>query len=290
MADSSSDFSQSLDDSAAVELTGKIMVATIIVLFLVVVFVLFLHLYAKLRTEQRDDPASINSPFGTRLRRRRRFIFVPGHQQEPAAGLDPSVIRSLPVLIFHPQDFKDELECAVCLCEIAEGEKARLLPKCNHGFHVDCIDMWLITHSTCPLCRNLIASDPSSLLEEETTETNNQHQQPSASEDFSSTAELLLNYPTNVLFWGNETQVSSGALCSEVGPSSQRGPRAELVVDIPRLMTDNLSSSSPSSVQPKSPMTPRIRSLKRLLSRDKRSVPSSPTSTIDIEQPAPRQQ
>ena len=131
-----------LDDSAAVEITGKIMVVAIIVLFAVVVFVLCLHLYAKWFWWSIEE-ANTTSPRSRR--RRRRFVFAPG--QDPAVanlrrGLDPLVLRSLPVLEFNPKDFKDGLECAVCLSELEEGERARLLPKCNHGFHVDCIDMW----------------------------------------------------------------------------------------------------------------------------------------------------
>ncbi|CAO2831044.1 unnamed protein product [Amaranthus hypochondriacus] len=45
-------------------------------------------------------------------------------------------------------------ECVICLCEFKEGERVRLLPKCNHGFHVKCIDVWLSSHSSCPTCRH----------------------------------------------------------------------------------------------------------------------------------------
>lgn len=44
--------------------------------------------------------------------------------------------------------------CAVCLCEFQEGEELRTLPACRHSFHVLCIDVWLYSHSSCPICRS----------------------------------------------------------------------------------------------------------------------------------------
>ncbi|KAM3219258.1 RING-H2 finger protein ATL32 [Capsicum annuum] len=50
----------------------------------------------------------------------------------------------------------DSVECAVCLCEIEEGEAVRELI-CNHSFHKVCLDRWLgFGRMTCPLCRNKI--------------------------------------------------------------------------------------------------------------------------------------
>ncbi|XP_028118732.1 RING-H2 finger protein ATL57-like [Camellia sinensis] len=43
--------------------------------------------------------------------------------------------------------------CTICLSEFLEGESVRVLPKCLHPFHVPCIDMWLYSHSNCPICR-----------------------------------------------------------------------------------------------------------------------------------------
>ena len=43
--------------------------------------------------------------------------------------------------------------CAVCLCDFEEGEEVCTLPECTHSFHVPCIDMWLSSHTTCPICR-----------------------------------------------------------------------------------------------------------------------------------------
>ncbi|XP_062221210.1 probable E3 ubiquitin-protein ligase ATL45 [Phragmites australis] len=43
--------------------------------------------------------------------------------------------------------------CAVCLEDVQRGETVRRLPACEHLFHKECVDMWLHSHTTCPLCR-----------------------------------------------------------------------------------------------------------------------------------------
>jgi hypothetical protein len=45
-------------------------------------------------------------------------------------------------------------QCAVCLEGMKDGEAARRLPVCSHAFHAGCIDMWLDSHATCPVCRS----------------------------------------------------------------------------------------------------------------------------------------
>ncbi|XP_027337205.1 RING-H2 finger protein ATL60-like [Abrus precatorius] len=304
--------SDSLGESGTVAITGKIMVVAIIFFFMVVVFVFVLHLYAKWfwwSIEQNITPQP-----GNRRPRRRRFVFAPG--QDPViygnhqTGLDPSVLRSLPVLVFQPEEFKDGLECAVCLAEIVQGEKARLLPKCNHGFHVDCIDMWFQSHSTCPLCRNPVASSESSKPSgssnaEENVSVNNNNE---SSEQENSAAVSGLessNFPTNVLVWGNQTQVSSVGVslaeegtsqqppCSSSTPSSSTNESVNrsrcngmLVIDIPSEFTSSPLSPSGNRCaedEVKSPMAATLRSFKRLLSRDKKLSPCSPSS-MDVEQ------
>lgn len=289
------------------------MMIAVLVLFLVVVFVLCLHLYAKWYWWRADDDTSVNDQ--SRRRRRRRFVFAPGQDTVATVrkGLDPLVLKSLPVLLFPSEDFKDGLECAVCLSELVQGEKARLLPKCSHGFHVDCIDMWFQSHSTCPICRNPVA--PESSVDSGAAGSSSALAE-SDSVQILSPAESLAsgfsieapNFPTNVLFWGNQTQVSSGPgsgleegpssppMCpsSSSSPSSSSAisrPDGMLVIDIPS--QTSLASPSPSPSPSgnrfapdedlKSPATTRLRSLKRLLSRDRRISPCSPSS-VDVEQ------
>lgn len=45
--------------------------------------------------------------------------------------------------------------CVICLAEFSNGDQIRFLPKCNHHFHVVCIDKWLLSHSSCPTCRHI---------------------------------------------------------------------------------------------------------------------------------------
>ncbi|KAL6888163.1 hypothetical protein ACP4OV_009189 [Aristida adscensionis] len=43
--------------------------------------------------------------------------------------------------------------CPVCLEDVRGGDMVRQVPACRHIFHVECIDMWLHAHWTCPMCR-----------------------------------------------------------------------------------------------------------------------------------------
>ena len=55
---------------------------------------------------------------------------------------------------------KGALECAVCLNEFEDDERLRLIPKCDHVFHPECIDAWLASHTTCPVCRANLVPEP----------------------------------------------------------------------------------------------------------------------------------
>lgn len=97
-------------------------------------------------------------------------------------GLESSVISSIPLFVYEEDDEKEdeeEEECVICLGLWEVGDFGRKLRNCGHGFHVECIDMWLFSHSTCPICRSpvLAASDEDNLkpaingVEEEEEET-----------------------------------------------------------------------------------------------------------------------
>ncbi|KAG0586440.1 hypothetical protein KC19_2G090700 [Ceratodon purpureus] len=170
---------------------SKIMVVAVAVLFGVVVFILCLHVYAKWFWRNRelrapDGHGNRQGRTGSWRRRRRRDARV----QNPSApqvvvqsvGLEKAVIEALPTFEFDGDDLKGgALECAVCLEDFESGEKGRTLPKCGHHFHLDCVDMWLYSHSTCPLCRASVRPDGSKPTDAATVAvTIDEHSQPQA--------------------------------------------------------------------------------------------------------------
>ncbi|KAK6257326.1 hypothetical protein QUC31_000785 [Theobroma cacao] len=75
-------------------------------------------------------------------------------------GLQQSIINSITVCKYKKgEGLIEGTECSVCLNEFQEEETVRLLPKCNHAFHISCIDTWLGAHTNCPLCRAHIVFD-----------------------------------------------------------------------------------------------------------------------------------
>lgn len=74
-------------------------------------------------------------------------------QAAAAPGLKKSALRQLPVAVYGSGPDIFTKECPICLGEFLDGERIRVLPKCSHGFHVGCIDTWLISHASCPNCR-----------------------------------------------------------------------------------------------------------------------------------------
>ncbi|KAK9131565.1 hypothetical protein Sjap_012052 [Stephania japonica] len=301
---SSSGGSREIDEGPVIELSGKIMLAAVILLFCVILLVLVLHLYARWfyfwrrqRTqqqqhEQEEQLDDVNDGDGG---------------GGGGGGVDASVIGSLPILIFKREveeqlmmkdDEVDGLECAVCLCDVSEGERVRLLPKCNHGFHVECIDMWFQTHHTCPLCRSSVAPAPAPA--------------PAPDDDDSTPSTESPIFPTNVLFWGNQIQIhvttrgtttglpptpaaaaAAAAASPIIAPNSSTPDDEEgtssLVIDIPITLLSQNSDEEEEDEEKEhnSPPSTTLRSLRRLLTRDKRvlhfACNTPTTTTFDVE-------
>ena len=64
--------------------------------------------------------------------------------------------------------------CSICIDEFEPGEKIILLPRCQHGFHRDCIHPWLTQRQgCCPFCKTTVfaAPDEEAAASEGITET-----------------------------------------------------------------------------------------------------------------------
>lgn len=134
----------------------KIMVSAIFSLFVVVFVILFLHFYLRYLHRRRREARliSLEQQISRVDRENHTAVAVAG----PKSGLDPVLIaRVLPESIYKQADHSGEtVECSICLSNIEEKATVRILPNCKHIFHVDCIDMWLFSNTTCPVCRTAV--------------------------------------------------------------------------------------------------------------------------------------
>ncbi|KAE9602391.1 putative transcription factor C2H2 family [Lupinus albus] len=131
----------------------------LIIIILAIVFFIsgLLNLLVRfLSRAQHRDPSDLDNV--TSLQGQLQQLF---HLHD--AGVDQSFIDTLPVFNYKAIiGLENPFDCAVCLCEFEPEDKLRLLPKCSHAFHVECIDTWLMSHSTCPLCRACLIPEFSS--------------------------------------------------------------------------------------------------------------------------------
>lgn len=243
-------------DSKSYALSGKIMLASIIILFVVVIFLVLLHLYARwyiLRLHRRNDTRRRN-----RRNRSNRIVFYVDNNRglaPPTGGLDASLLKSLPLFVYSSETDGNLSECAVCLSEFEDGEKGRILPKCNHSFHTECIDMWFHSHSTCPLCRSPV-------------------------EPFETGVTVLVDQQDYVPEPGSSTSPSSAF--TETTSSEDRMKRVDIRIDVPNrneLVTENefrLPSPSQGFRSPGS----RLLSLKKIISMSRKSPAVSPSSGV----------
>ncbi|KHN35479.1 RING-H2 finger protein ATL34-like [Glycine soja] len=84
--------------------------------------------------------------------------------QAESNGLNQATIETFPTFLYADvkglKIGKDTLACAVCLNEFEDNDTLRMIPKCCHVYHPDCIGAWLASHSTCPVCRANLVPQP----------------------------------------------------------------------------------------------------------------------------------
>ncbi|CAI8587619.1 unnamed protein product [Vicia faba] len=168
---SSTPYSQKASEPAPISSSGnKISPAIlfIIVILAIIFFILgFLHLLVRFLIKHRSSSSSSISQSNRFPEMSESDAYQRQLQQLfnlHDSGLDQAFIDALPVFIYKEiVGLKEPFDCAVCLSEFLEQDKLRLLPNCNHAFHINCIDTWLLSNSTCPLCRGTLYAQGFSL-------------------------------------------------------------------------------------------------------------------------------
>ncbi|CAI9107014.1 OLC1v1006279C1 [Oldenlandia corymbosa var. corymbosa] len=136
-------------------------VSVVVFAFVVLVVLLFFHFirqYRELSSGHRSHELRVGG------------IAVSGRVPNRNKGLDEATINSLPTFVHTPESggggavIKESSECSICLGVFEENEKIKVIPKCMHVYHLECLDKWLCSHGNCPLCRSTIDSSPTDQL------------------------------------------------------------------------------------------------------------------------------
>jgi len=144
-------------------------------------------------------------------------------------GLKKDQIQALPVITFDTVKFPVEgygsiNDCVVCLSDYQKGEQVRLLPLCKHYFHVACIDTWLSTHISCPVCRHSVLQQQQSPADDHHTTADPtseaDHQSSAAVEDSQDTGRRISRSSArfgtrNVMMIFGRARVASAIITSQ---------------------------------------------------------------------------
>ncbi|KAJ0021154.1 hypothetical protein Pint_32507 [Pistacia integerrima] len=249
---------------------SNVMLAAVVSLLLVILFVLLLHIYAKWFLAQARQRRRNSISVSQALRPAHRFhhfhtftfdtTTTATLSSSPSKGLEPSTIASIPLFVYTSNESKQGLECVICLSGFEDNDVGRSLPKCSHCFHVECIDMWLHSHSSCPICRAPIVGDKNAAI--------------------SSTVNEVENDVSN-----NSMENVGGDLLEIVVEAESRLERLSNVSESNREISDdqdvmrmNVEVTSPSSSSTSSSSSSLVCSLKRMLSGNRSECKVFPSS------------
>jgi len=78
-------------------------------------------------------------------------------QSAEPRGLSKLDIEQLPSYQYEDDDSvsSEQKRCVVCISDFEKNENLRILP-CTHEFHSKCVDKWLKSNPTCPICRAVV--------------------------------------------------------------------------------------------------------------------------------------
>ncbi|GFO02127.1 LOW QUALITY PROTEIN: RING finger protein 38 [Plakobranchus ocellatus] len=88
---------------------------------------------------------------------------IPNYHSSPDNGLSEDKIQQIPTRQFSRSadgSGSDQTSCVFCMCDFEDKQLLRILP-CFHEFHAECVNEWLKTHRTCPVCRHDVTENRS---------------------------------------------------------------------------------------------------------------------------------
>ncbi|KAM7263766.1 hypothetical protein ACFE04_001449 [Oxalis oulophora] len=77
-------------------------------------------------------------------------------------------LESYPKLVFSEAKIEKGATttcCSICLEDYEEKDMVRIIPECEHLFHIKCVDPWLKKNSSCPICRKINDNDQKEALQ-----------------------------------------------------------------------------------------------------------------------------
>jgi hypothetical protein len=118
-------------------------------------------------------------------------------EEDPPPTSESAISETAPEKIFTTTM---STSCSICIDDFCEGETIRLLPRCGHAFHTDCILPWLTERKgCCPCCNTPVLCPPADDNEakegESTTTANNENAEENENENNSNTTDN--NGPTS---------------------------------------------------------------------------------------------
>ncbi|XP_010251297.1 PREDICTED: E3 ubiquitin-protein ligase RNF13-like [Nelumbo nucifera] len=121
----------------ATEIVVMAVVLSVILLFLGICVVVFIHVCI----------------VGRALRRGFTRQNLVERANGGANSMSHDDLQRLPCFDFRAgEKGSSPIDCVVCLENFKVGDKCRLLP-CKHSFHANCVDSWLLKTPVCPICR-----------------------------------------------------------------------------------------------------------------------------------------